>query len=61
LVPTSTVAPIRSFAALLSGIVATVRLATETVAAPVPTKTSFLPTTVNEALHFPAQRIAPAP
>jgi len=59
--PTSTVAPMRSFATLLSAIVATVLLPTATVAAPTPTKTSFLPATVRDAVHLPAHLIAPAP
>ena len=59
--PTSIVAPIRSFATLLSAIVAIVLLPTVNVAAPVPTKTSFLPETETEAVHLPAHLIAPAP
>ena len=55
------VAPTRSLATLLSAIVARVFLPIVTFAAPVPTNTSFLPETLNDAVHLPTHLIAPAP
>ena len=59
--PLSKLAPTRSFATLLSAIVAIVLLPIATVAAPVPTKTLFLPATLKDAVHLPVHLIAPAP
>ena len=59
--PTSILAPIRSFATLLSATVAMVLFPRVSVAAPVPTKTLFLPATATDAVHLPTHFIAPAP